>query len=115
MSKTSSRVHCGVEGFFDEIMIRKRSKFYILMKVGHTQKINEKPLHCWVSVDATGIILCGHCTCMAGLGEVCTHIGATLFLLADWCRKSKELDIPVCVPTCLLCVVMSTKLCFMIV
>ena len=27
----------------------------------------------------TGTVVCGHCTCMAGLGETCSHIGALLY------------------------------------
>lgn len=37
------------------------------------------------------MILSGHCNCMAGLGEVCSHIAAVLFLLEDWGRKSKDI------------------------
>lgn len=28
---------------------------------------------------ADGIVLTAHCTCMAGVGEACSHIGACLF------------------------------------
>lgn len=117
-----------VEGWIKEIACRKLKDGFVVItkvrysvvtktqrkrnnrknfKVGHSQKMSAKPLHCWVSIEATGIVLCGHCSCMAGLGEVCTHIGATLFLLADWCRRSKELNISVgshrsssCEPNC---------------
>lgn len=33
----------------------------------------------WVAVKHNGSVLCGHCTCMAGLSEVCNHIGAVLY------------------------------------
>lgn len=33
----------------------------------------------WVLAEADGTIITAHCTCMAGLGEACSHIGATLF------------------------------------
>ena len=29
--------------------------------------------------EKNGTILAAHCTCMAGLGEVCTHVAAVLF------------------------------------
>ncbi len=32
-------------------------------------------------LDLTGAVSCAHCNCMAGLGEVCTHIAAALFYL----------------------------------
>ena len=33
----------------------------------------------WVAVKHDGVVLCGHCTCMAGLSEACNHIGAVLY------------------------------------
>ena len=33
----------------------------------------------WVAVKQCGSVLCGHCTCMAGLSEVCNHVGAVLY------------------------------------
>lgn len=32
-------------------------------------------------MEMNGEILCAHCTCMAGLGEACTHIAACLFFI----------------------------------
>ena len=34
-----------------------------------------------VAARNEGSILCAHCSCMAGLGEVCSHMGALLFIL----------------------------------
>ena len=45
----------------------------------HSQRIREKPLIPWVIAEKDGRILAGHCDCMAGLGEVCTHVAALLF------------------------------------
>ena len=49
----------------------------------HSQSLREKPLEPWVIAKNDGIILSGqcHCTCMAGLGESCTHVAALLFLI----------------------------------
>lgn len=33
----------------------------------------------WVAIKPCGSVLCGHCTCMAGLSEVCNHVGAVLY------------------------------------
>ena len=41
--------------------------------------MSEKPLQPWVAAERTGRILAAHCTCMAGLGEACSHIAALLF------------------------------------
>lgn len=54
-------------------------------------------MKCWVALDKDGIILTGHCDCMAGLGEVCSHIGAVFFLLEDWGRLSTKCEHPVSV------------------
>jgi uncharacterized membrane protein len=49
-------------------------------KVRSSQRLNEKPHEAWVGVEkATGTIITGHCNCMAGLGEVCSHVAAILF------------------------------------
>ena len=47
----------------------------------HSQSLREKPLEPWVIAKNDGIILSGHCTCMAGLGESCTHVAALHFLI----------------------------------
>ena len=45
----------------------------------HSQRLNKDPLSAWLISKDSGEILCGHCNCMAGLGEVCTHVAAILF------------------------------------
>lgn len=51
------------------------------MKVLHSQRLSEAPLQAWVSVKENGEVICGHCSCMAGLGETCSHVAAILFAL----------------------------------
>ena len=41
--------------------------------------MREKPLDSWIIAEPDGKVLAAHCTCMAGLGEACTHIAALLF------------------------------------
>ena len=41
--------------------------------------MNDVPLHPWIISEKSGIIVCAHCNCMAGLGESCSHVGAVLF------------------------------------
>ncbi|XP_041349329.1 uncharacterized protein LOC121368656 [Gigantopelta aegis] len=50
-------------------------------KVLHSQRMSEKPLQPWLIVSKEGCILAAHCTCMAGLGEACTHVAALLFAI----------------------------------
>ena len=44
-------------------------------------------------MELTGEICCAHCTCMAGLGEACTHVAAILFYLETRVRIDGQ-------PTC---------------
>lgn len=41
--------------------------------------MREKPLLPWVIADASGNVLAGHCNCMAGLGESCSHVASLLW------------------------------------
>jgi len=41
--------------------------------------MNDPPLQPWLITSTDGTILVAHCTCMAGLGESCSHVGALLF------------------------------------
>ena len=38
-------------------------------------------MNTWVLCEVDGTVEAGHCTCMAGLGEVCSHVAAILFYL----------------------------------
>lgn len=53
-------------------------------------RINEKPLQPWVIVSSDGSIESAHCTCMAGLGECCSHTAAVLFALETAARLRGE-------------------------
>ena len=50
-------------------------------KVCHSQTVSAQPAHPWVAAQTNGTIICAHCTCMAGLGEVCSHISALPFTI----------------------------------
>ncbi|XP_026113864.1 uncharacterized protein LOC113092475 [Carassius auratus] len=52
-------------------------------KVLHSQSIRETPLKPWIIAEKSGRVLGAHCTCMAGLGETCTHVAALLFLIEE--------------------------------
>ncbi len=47
--------------------------------VRHSQSVSASHLKPWVAAEKCGTIICAHCTCMAGLGEACSHIAALLF------------------------------------
>ena len=43
--------------------------------------MREKPLIPWIFAEEDGRIIFGHCNCMAGLGESCSHIGSLLWAI----------------------------------
>ncbi|XP_055525045.1 uncharacterized protein LOC129718359 [Wyeomyia smithii] len=68
----------------------------VFARVKHSQKLNLRPTSTWVSVDSTGTVQTAHCDCMAGLGEVCSHVGTVLFALECWCREDVDDNEPSC-------------------
>ena len=50
----------------------------VLGKVRHSYSANKPPLYPWVIIKHSGAIVLAHCTCMAGLAETCSHVGAIL-------------------------------------
>ena len=48
-------------------------------QVNHSQRARDTPLKAWILAEKNGTVLTGHCDCMAGLSEACSHIGAMLF------------------------------------
>ena len=59
-------------------------------KVRHSYSSSLAPVNPWVLLQHTGTIVCGHCTCMAGLGETCSHVGAVLYWLETRVRIREE-------------------------
>ncbi|KAL3854701.1 hypothetical protein ACJMK2_013959 [Sinanodonta woodiana] len=53
-------------------------------KVTHSMRVREKPLEPWVIVATDGSVETAHCTCMAGLGECCTHEATVTDVPAYW-------------------------------
>ena len=47
--------------------------------VKHSQALSAPSLRVWIGIKQCGEVICAHCTCMAGAGEACAHIGALLF------------------------------------
>lgn len=47
----------------------------------------EAACSCWLLLDSDAAIKTAHCTCMAGCGEVCSHVAAMAFFMCfdeDW-------------------------------
>lgn len=58
--------------------------------MSHSQALSATPLRPWIVVQKDGEVVTAHCTCMAGLGEACSHIAATLFTIEAAVKKVKE-------------------------
>ncbi|CAM1298095.1 Uncharacterised protein g2024 [Pycnogonum litorale] len=75
-----------VSGWIKEILIRRipaNNVYVVIAKVSHSQRLSDKPLRPWVCdtgyICDAGEVWFAHCTCMAGLDEVCSHVAATCF------------------------------------
>ena len=61
-------------------------------KVNHSYSVSSTPMQPWVIAKHNGAVVCGHCTCMAGLGETCSHIGALLYWVEYQVHKRSEIS-----------------------
>ena len=73
-------VHC-IENSNGVVVVRA--------KVRHFQAVKAIHLLPWVA-KKDGTVVASHCTCMAGLGESCSHIAAVLFAVETYNRLSKD-------------------------
>lgn len=64
--------------------------FLLVGKVQHSYTVSQKPLKPWVAIRKSGIVECGHCTCMAGLAESCSHVAAILYWLETAVRIHEQ-------------------------
>lgn len=55
--------------------------FLLVGKVRRSYAIKEIPLRPWVAIRKDNVVEYGHCTCMAGLAETCSHVAAILYRL----------------------------------
>lgn len=62
----------------------------ILGKVRHSYAASKAPLRPWVLVGSNGTVLVAHYTCMAGLAETCSHVGAVLHWVETAVRVHNE-------------------------
>ena len=56
----------------------EEGKVVVLSKVRHSYAASKSLLKPWVIIRTNGTVEVAHCTCMAGLAETCSHIGAIL-------------------------------------
>ena len=77
-----------INGWIDDVKVVKITKlvephYMVTAAVRHSQKLTIPPAKPWVAAkqNGTSTVVCAHCSCMAGLGEACSHIAALLFTL----------------------------------
>ena len=58
-------------------------------RVRHPQQVSVTPVKPWVTAEKNETVICAHCTCMAGLGEACSHISALMFVLEANTNRQK--------------------------
>jgi len=71
-----------MNGWVNNILVTKpegRDHYIFTATVKHSQTLSAPPLKTWVACKSNGLVIVAHCTCMAGTGEVCSHIAAILF------------------------------------
>jgi hypothetical protein len=67
------------KGWVNNVMVKEVGEKRIMIgRVNHSQRLNDKPLTPWVIALNDGQILSGHCDCMAGIGETCSHVASLL-------------------------------------
>jgi hypothetical protein len=55
--------------------------------------MSDKPLVPWVIAAENGRIITGHCNCMAGLGESCSHVASLLWAIESGVRARDSLTV----------------------
>ena len=85
-----------LSGLVFDIQVKRinHENYLIRAKIRHGQSMCTKtPNKAWICVTGDGEILYGHCSCMAGLGGVCSNVGAIMFyvlLTSEYYRRNSE-------------------------
>lgn len=58
---------------------KNKESYSTISKVKHSQRMNAAALKVWVLTNDNAEIICAHCTCIAGLSETCSHVGAVCY------------------------------------
>ncbi|CAN8007430.1 unnamed protein product [Ixodes pacificus] len=74
-----------------QIRVLPDNNVVVVGKVRHSQSMREALLRPWLLLKPDGQVQGAHCTCMAGLGEACSHVGAVLFYLEAVVRRTSSL------------------------
>ncbi|KAF3838848.1 hypothetical protein F7725_010616 [Dissostichus mawsoni] len=91
--KSTDAYQYAVAGWVNDTKIwhvEKTHLHVITAKVNHSQALNSNPTSPWIVVQEDGTVVMAHCTCMAGLGEVCSHAAALMFTVVAAVEKREN-------------------------
>ena len=80
-------------GFVHQIFVREISN-KVVLTVTPSQRLRDEHHSLWILCDKTGEILCGYCSCTAGLSKCCNHLIAVLYKVEY--ANTHELTNPAC-------------------
>lgn len=77
-----------VSSFVTSVQGHKTSeKFVVLVKVRHSQRMNDTLITVWITSEESRVIIGAHYLgCKAGLAESCSHIACVLYYLESWTK-----------------------------
>ncbi len=52
--------------------------------------MNAAALKVWILAKMSGEIVCAHCTCLAGLSETCSHVGAICYAVLNVAESTQS-------------------------
>ena len=64
----------------------------VMEKANPSYAVSSTPLRPWLILSSYGPVVCGHCICMVGLGDTCSHVGTLLYWLEYIVRKREEIS-----------------------
>ncbi|KAH7973135.1 hypothetical protein HPB52_021794 [Rhipicephalus sanguineus] len=68
-------------GWVQEPLLKQVSADTVI--VNHSQSLSAPPVKAWILAKSDGEVVAAHCLCMAGNGEVGSHVAALLFYLEE--------------------------------
>ena len=77
-----------LNGLVFDIQVKRMNNGNYLIRASMFTKT---PSNYWICVKADGEILYAHCSCLSGLGEVCSCVEAIMFnllLTSEYCRRN---------------------------
>ena len=88
--KSLDAYHHFVSGFVKSVGTIQYGEICLIYgRVLHSMKLSLPPAKAWLIIESSGRVISAHCDCTAGMGESCSHVGASLFYI-DAINKLKD-------------------------